>query len=481
MTKESKVKIFISYSWSSPKHKEWVMALATRLVNDGIDTIIDEWDLKEGHDLYKFMESMVKSDDINKVLIILDEQYTKKANTRDGGVGTETQIISPEVYNNVTQEKFIPIIAEKDSEGNPFLPTFLKSRVYIDLSEEENFEEKYEQLVRSLYGRPSFSKPKLGTPPKYLFEETPFNSKTSHILKSFDYRISKNRDHIDNITQDFLDTFRENLKDFSIQFANSNAIEVGKAIYENIQSYTPLRDDFLAFFDKVTKSKVDFNVDILVEFLENLNLFRFPLDGRNGGNSFEFDNFRFIIHELFIYLVAIGLKNQNYEFIQDILYSPYFPKGEHDSNKHKSFDCFYQHIDSIDEYYNTLYNRKFYSPMADLMIKRSHKLIDKHLIIQADLLCHYIGTIDDTDSFWIWFPLTYIYGQDTDYEFFYRMISKRHFDKAKRVFDVNSIKELQEKIAIYKEKYRPDYGYSGRYKVPTLHHLIDIEKVATQR
>jgi len=63
-------KIFISYSWTTPTHEDWVINLAERLVSDGIDVVIDKWDLKEGHDKYTFMESMVLSTDIVKVLII---------------------------------------------------------------------------------------------------------------------------------------------------------------------------------------------------------------------------------------------------------------------------------------------------------------------------------------------------------------------------------------------------------------------------
>ena len=105
-------KIFVSYSWTTPKHEDWVINLAERLVSDGVDVIIDKWNLKEGQDKYNFMETMVKSVDILKVLIILDRKYTEKAEQRTGGVGTETQIISPKIYDDVSQEKFIPIVAE---------------------------------------------------------------------------------------------------------------------------------------------------------------------------------------------------------------------------------------------------------------------------------------------------------------------------------------------------------------------------------
>ena len=56
---EENPKLFISYSWTSPDHEQWVLNLATELRESGIDVILDKWDLKEGHDANAFMERMV--------------------------------------------------------------------------------------------------------------------------------------------------------------------------------------------------------------------------------------------------------------------------------------------------------------------------------------------------------------------------------------------------------------------------------------
>ena len=128
-------KVFISYSWSSPQHEEWVLNLAKELCDNGVDTILDKWNLKEGHDAHSFMEKMVNDPDIKKVLIISDKIYTEKANKRVGGAGTEAQIISSELYNNVAQEKFVAVVTEKDDNGKAFLPTYYSSRIYIDFCE----------------------------------------------------------------------------------------------------------------------------------------------------------------------------------------------------------------------------------------------------------------------------------------------------------------------------------------------------------
>lgn len=161
-------KIFISYSWSSDV---LVLELAQRLVAHGVNVVLDKWDLKEGQDKYSFMERCVNESEITKVLIICDKAYAQKANNRTGGVGDETVIISSEIYGNIKQEKFIPVIAEKDEEGKPYVPTYIKARIYIDLSDADTYEEEYEKLLRNVYEKPQFMKPKLGKRPEWIDEE----------------------------------------------------------------------------------------------------------------------------------------------------------------------------------------------------------------------------------------------------------------------------------------------------------------------
>lgn len=161
-------KVFISYSWSSDR---LVLELAQRLISHGVDVVLDKWELKEGQDKYAFMERCVNDPDITKVLIICDRVYAQKANNRTGGVGDETVIISGEIYGKMKQEKFIPIIAERGDEGNEYLPAYIKTRIYIDLSDTIKYEEQYEKLLRNIYEKPQLVKPKLGKRPEWLDEE----------------------------------------------------------------------------------------------------------------------------------------------------------------------------------------------------------------------------------------------------------------------------------------------------------------------
>lgn len=78
-------KVFISYSWHPAGNQLWVIKLAERLMSDGIEVVLDVWDLKDGHDKNVFMERMVNDSSIAKVLVICNKDYSEKANRRTGG------------------------------------------------------------------------------------------------------------------------------------------------------------------------------------------------------------------------------------------------------------------------------------------------------------------------------------------------------------------------------------------------------------
>ena len=305
--------------------------------------------------------------------------------------------------------------------------------------------------------------------------------KTSSIIRSFENQIEKSPKRINSIARDFLEEFYSNLKDYTITFTSRDTVTFGKEICDNINSYTPLRNDFILFFDKVTKSELELEIDVLIRFLERLPLLTSPQDNRSSWSPNEFDNFRFFIHELFLYLIAVGLKNENYKFVEELLYSSYFFQDKYDyKNEPKMFEKFYQHVDIIKQYYNQAYTQNFFSPMADLMIKRIPDGYTIDNLIDADLLCYYVAELNNLR----WFPITYVYRTRGKFELFDRLISKRHFDKVKLLFNVSNSKELQDKLTtIQQNDKNPErIRYPGSFdSVIPIYKIIDIDKIGTTR
>jgi hypothetical protein len=154
-------RIFISYSHDDQEHKDWVLALATRLAANGVDVTLDRWDLTLGGDLPRFMESgLTKAD---RVLAICTSAYVAKANRGQGGVGYEKMILTAQLMKDVTADRIIPVVRRNDAEQ--VLPTFLGSRVYIDFRDPSRHEAKYAELVRDIHGEKIAPRPPLGENP----------------------------------------------------------------------------------------------------------------------------------------------------------------------------------------------------------------------------------------------------------------------------------------------------------------------------
>ncbi len=158
-------KVFVSYSHDSKEHKDWVRNLCTKLRKNGVDVTLDQWDLRPGMDRTVFMEGLRSSD---RVLIVCTDNYVKKANNRQGGVGYEEIIITSELAQNLKTDKFIPIIREGSDEANT--PTFLGTRVYSDFRDDNQFDVEFDNLLREIFDIPVNPKPSLG--------ENPFTTQT---------------------------------------------------------------------------------------------------------------------------------------------------------------------------------------------------------------------------------------------------------------------------------------------------------------
>jgi hypothetical protein len=139
---------FISYSRESDEHKAWVIELGTRLRTDGIDLTLDEWHLRPGDELPRFMEEAIRDADF--VLVICTPIYRAKSDTRAGGVGYEGSVITAEITTGAPRRKFVPIL--RSGEWREAAPSWLKGGVYIDFRSDPYPEGSYGVLRNTLFG-----------------------------------------------------------------------------------------------------------------------------------------------------------------------------------------------------------------------------------------------------------------------------------------------------------------------------------------
>ncbi len=142
-------KAFISYSWDSDEHREWVVNFAARLRSEGIEVILDQWYVAPGDQLTEFMEREIRENDF--VLIVCTPRYKERSDGRIGGVGYEGDILTAEALTARNHKKFIPIL--RSGEWSDAAPSWLIGRYYIDIRGEKYSEKNYTDLLDTLLNR----------------------------------------------------------------------------------------------------------------------------------------------------------------------------------------------------------------------------------------------------------------------------------------------------------------------------------------
>ena len=472
-------KVFISYAWGSEEYQNKVLSFADQLVSVGIDVIIDKWDLAEGNDTFAFMERCVNDSTVTNVLMLLDPIYAKKATDHSGGVGTETQIISAKVYQEVEQTKFIPVIMERDVDGSVCKPTYLQGRLHFDLSIPEDYDRTFQHLVKRLFGEEIYTKPPLGSKPAWVEKAvpTPFKS-----LSAYDsLKISQPLD-----VKHF--AFRKYLSDISdriVSLAKQNQeYNLSSEEYLNLYGSTEIiRTDYLALLNTVSYVP-DSHVEIALFLEDTANRI---LERRTAGEETAI----VFIHELFLYTIAHYLRNKKYSDVGYFLSKTYFNQWNYSSGtRADGYSMFYSGSD-----YKRLHNavcskdnQRYYSGTAKYWLEHIDiNFCSKGQLIQADLLCYNYSLYGkDYIPNWAWFPCLYIYESKYDRmfgDFASKMISQERTKEILPLFGYESIEEFTKKFAEVEADNSNQYKntrYSSCFEsAPLLEYYIKSDRIAT--
>ena len=450
--------VFISYSWTSKEYQQKVIELASRIRHDSVDVKLDVWDLKSGQDKYVYMEQCVTNPDIDKVLILSDKLYAEKADQRKGGVGDETTIISAEVYGSAEQQKFIPVVMERDENGKKYLPTYLKSRMYRDLSG-DNYEEEYLQILRLIYDVPEYRKPALGKRPKWLTEDTPDD------LFGLKEEIKGIKSDGSNV-REFIDAYIESLKKFYVK-------DIQKDVYlKSFKDLKAYRDVFLDHL-KAFSSSISFGI-LLAEEFEQLNnslldINTFEPESRSYKER-DFDLFRVHVWELFVCAVTFMLHYSMFKNIHDLLAHTYFLKISplSGNNEPISYAAFRHHSEMLEDIIKPQMEGELsrkYTLLGHFMnTEREYLPIYSHTSISnADLFLYQIYNaleIEEISPWYHWFPILYIYADESN-SMWKKLISKSFCKKILPLFGVQSIEEM--KALVSKCEYDKECRYSGAW------------------
>ena len=404
--------VFISYSWTTPTHETWVLKLAERLMEDGIEVRLDKWDLLPGHDSYAFMESMVTDPTVTKVLMICDKAYAGKADKRAGGVGTESQIISPELYGKTSQDRYAAVMTDEDELGNAHVPVFYRGRIFFDFRSGDRYEESYEQLLRWLADKPQFVKPKLGKLPEHIMEARPVASGTrsahQRALRAIEEGSTQAAAHVRSFGVALVGEIRQLLPVFA------NEQEYDETILASVAAIRP----YLHQLAELSRAIVRFGTDAqiwerLLGILEQLAQLGVRQPDQSVGHSWAFDAAKMAAHDAFLSALATALDDERFDLASRQLSRPWLLSIKDGANRPSTsdFTVFREHLKSL-EYRNSRLKLNRISIAADL-VREAHNsgaLPAFESIMQADFVCYLRG--QTIGEYYGWYPETLVYSVD---------------------------------------------------------------------
>lgn len=330
MTELKQPKVFISYSWSSPEHQEWVLDLARTLHDDNVDVVIDKWNLREGQSVIDFMESMVVDPSIDKIIMVIDSQYQVKADSRNGGVGTESTILSNVMYNKKSTNNIVAVIAETGARP----PVFYSGRVFIDLCSEEKYAENYEDLVRWIYGKFKHERPKTkGRTPSFIHED----DSTAVLFTNTEFRIAlealqKGKPNSIGFIKQFLNKLDTEIPKLSLEGLEDKE----KVFLDNLKNFTA----HLLEYKTLLNAACEYNLEpkaiaLFKKFLEGL--LKHPANTKFELNKLFFETLNYWT---FLTTITVLFKNDEFTQVKSILDEIYEIPRNHSKYQTERFSTF---------------------------------------------------------------------------------------------------------------------------------------------
>jgi hypothetical protein len=296
------------------------------------------------------------------------------------------------------------------------------SRIYIDLSSDDTFEENYQKLVRNLYGKPLLKRPTLGTAPAYITDEDQILLKTSRKVGAIKDALLHDRRSANGLIADFLETVLASMEDFRLTGGAIAGFD--DQVAGSIEKMLPLRDDFIDFIFALFKYRDSVDLDQLHGFLEKLIAFSFRPESVQSWTEADFDNYRFFIYELILNFMAALLQLKKYHEAGFFLHSQYFYRNSTNELKQNGIEMFNRPVRSLDAFRNNRLGLHRVNVTADFIKARAtRKDLSFGDIRETDLVLHYVTEL--RGGRFGWFPRTSAYGgRGSGIELFDRMVSE---------------------------------------------------------
>ncbi len=315
------------------------------------------------------------------------------------------------------------------------------------MSNPQSFYENYEELLRNIYNAPLYSKPPLGEPPAFITAKDKSPLKTTHRLQSFKDAVLRNQGFATGLAEDYLKALISSFADFELKQKPNEAFD--ETVWTSVEEFTPYRNEFIDFMVFISKYCFDIKFfeatqNFFSEALQFVKPDNHPYERKN-------DNYKFLVYELFLYMIAALIKRERFPETNIFLNGLYFYRGDGSYNSERNlfdFTIFRQYVRSLEEDRLKRLNINQYHLTPTLI----HQRADQESIIFADLAeADYIlflrSSLSPIRNGWPWYPYTFLFvHRKGAMPLFLKATSKSFFQRLKVLLGVDSKAQLIERF-----------------------------------
>lgn len=168
-----------------------------------------------------------------------------------------------------------------------------------------------------MFNKPAYPKTQIGKPPAFLDETAVLLPTRSKATRAIDH-LQKGSDLSNSALADYLETFSENVE--SLRLDGSSAQPFDHAVVDSVDAFLPYRDQFIHVMKVLARhNPKPQHIATVKLFLERMLVYCFPLPTMHSHQPEWFDNYKFIVHELFLYTVAIFIKHQCFSSVDELV------------------------------------------------------------------------------------------------------------------------------------------------------------------
>jgi hypothetical protein len=317
---------------------------------------------------------------------------------------------------------------------------YVGSRIHIDLSDVEAYGRNFEQLLRWVYDKPLHVKPELGKVPSFIENRPGPSLHTSVFLQRALEAVRNNRDYADGAVTEYFDRFAENLENFRIAPIGQPGYD--DQIVESIEQFLPFRNELVELVLALARYRERNLGPTLHRFIERILFYQYRPENDTGWQEFHASNYDFIVHELFLDVVASLLKYERFDAVAHLFDNRYHVPNYDHRDPMLSYRDIRQYIEAF-EHRNIRLKSNRLSLRADLLIERCQGTgISQAQLMQADFVVFMRAALEaGEDPRLAWWPETLLYAfrQRGPFEIFARAEAREPFNRLQPILGLTGL------------------------------------------